>query len=120
MLIIFYYFCLYIMEEIIHEVYESNSGTAYEVYKDAVKIDSIIRLKYVKYYLDSREPVQTHFNIRNIVVVFHLGLGTNSKYILWMCLREMVVMVLDMDSVLLVISQKRLVSYLLKTDHPQK
>ena len=40
------------MNKIIKEVYGSNFGTAYEVYKDAVKIDSNIRLNYVTYYLN--------------------------------------------------------------------
>ena len=52
------------MDEIIKEVYESKSGTAYETYKDAVKIDSSIGLQDVKDYLNSREPVQTHFKYK--------------------------------------------------------
>ena len=47
------------MNEIIKEVYETNFATAYEVYKDAVKIDSSIRLKDAKDYLSKLESVQT-------------------------------------------------------------
>ena len=36
------------MEEVIKEVYESNFGTAYEVYKEAVIKDNSIRLQDVK------------------------------------------------------------------------
>ena len=49
------------MEEVIKEVYESNFGTAYETYKEAVKKDSSIRLQGVKDYFDKLESVQTHF-----------------------------------------------------------
>ena len=49
------------MNGIIKEVYETNFGTAYEVYKDAVKIDSSIRLQDLKDYLNSLGSVQTHF-----------------------------------------------------------
>ena len=38
------------MEAIIKEVYESNFGTAYETYKEAVKKDNSIRLQDVKDY----------------------------------------------------------------------
>ena len=48
------------MEAIIKEVYESNFGTAYETYKEAVKKDKSIRLQDVKDYLNSLESVQTH------------------------------------------------------------
>ena len=37
-------FLLYMMEAIIKEVYESNFGTAYETYKEAVKKDSNIKI----------------------------------------------------------------------------
>ena len=46
------------MEEVIKEVYESNSGTAYETYKEAVKNDSSIRLQDVKDYLNKRDYIQ--------------------------------------------------------------
>ena len=46
------------MEAIIKEVYESNFGTAYETYKEAVKKDASIRLQDVKDYLNSLESVQ--------------------------------------------------------------
>ena len=49
---------------IIKEVYETNFGTAYETYKDAVKKDSSIRLQDVKDYLGSREDKQTHFKYK--------------------------------------------------------
>ena len=52
------------MEEIIKEVYETNFGTAYETYKDAVKKDPSIRLQDVKNYLNSREDKQTHFKYK--------------------------------------------------------
>ena len=34
----FYFFLLYIMGEVIKEAYESNFGSAYETYKDAIRI----------------------------------------------------------------------------------
>ena len=45
------------MNEIIKEAYETNFGTAYEVYKEAVKNNSII-LQDVKDYLSKREDKQ--------------------------------------------------------------
>ena len=49
LLIEYRFMCLlYIMEEVIKEAYQSNSGTAYETYKEAVKKDSSIRLRNVK------------------------------------------------------------------------
>ena len=109
------------MSELIKGVCETQFGTAYEVYKDAVKIDSSIRLKDVTYYLNKPESVQTHFKHKTHIIALLVQVTTtNSKYTLWMCVREIILMVLDMDYVLLIISQKWLVSYLLKTDHPQK
>ena len=52
------------MEEVIKEVYQSNSGTAYEVYKEAVKKDNSTRLQDVKDYLNSRQDKQTHFKYK--------------------------------------------------------
>ena len=46
------------MNEIIKEVYETNFGTAYEVYKEAVKKNNSIRLQDVKDYLSKREDKQ--------------------------------------------------------------
>ena len=46
------------MNDIIKEAYETNFGTAYEVYKAAVKINSSIRLQYVKYLLSKGEDKQ--------------------------------------------------------------
>ena len=91
------------MSEIIKEVYETNFGTAYEAYKEAVKKDSSIRLQDVKDYMNSRE--EHNLNIRSIIVLLVLVLDSSLKQILWMCLREMV-MVLGMGYVLFVISQK--------------
>ena len=39
------------MNDIIKEAYETNFGTAYEVYKEAVKINNSIILQDVKDYL---------------------------------------------------------------------
>ena len=50
------------MEAIIKEVYQSNFGTAYETYKEAVKKDNSIRLQDVKDYLNSLESVQVKCN----------------------------------------------------------
>ena len=52
------------MEEVIKGAYETQFGTAYETYKDAVKIDSSIRLQDVKDYLSSRQDKQTHFKYK--------------------------------------------------------
>ena len=49
------------MEEIIKEVYESNSCTAYETYKEAVKKDNSIRLQDVKDYLSKRDDIQVKY-----------------------------------------------------------
>ena len=38
-------FCLYIREEIINEVYESNFGSAYETYKEAVTRTLVLYFK---------------------------------------------------------------------------
>ena len=46
------------MEEVIKQVCESNFGTAYETYKEAVKTDSSIRLQDVKDYLSKRDDIQ--------------------------------------------------------------
>ena len=46
------------MDAIIKEVYESNFGTAYETYKEAVKRDNSIRLQDVKDYLSKRDDIQ--------------------------------------------------------------
>ena len=46
------------MEAIIKEVYESNFGTAYETYKEAVKKDNSIRHQDVKDYLSKRDDIQ--------------------------------------------------------------
>ena len=49
------------MEAIIKEVYESNFGTAYETYKEAVKKDASIRLQDVKDYLSKRDDIQVKY-----------------------------------------------------------
>ena len=46
------------MEAIIKEVYESNFGTAYETYKEAVKKDNSIILQDVRDYLSKRDDIQ--------------------------------------------------------------
>ena len=46
------------MEAIIKEVYQSNFGTAYETYKEAVKKDNSIRLQDVKDYSSKRDDIQ--------------------------------------------------------------
>ena len=49
------------MEEVTKGVNETQFGTAYEIYKDAVKKYNIIKLKHVKYCLSSHQDKQTHF-----------------------------------------------------------
>jgi len=49
------------MEEIIKETYETNFGTAYETYKEAVKKDASIRLQDVKDYLSKRDDIQVKY-----------------------------------------------------------
>ena len=51
-------------QKTVKDIYETNFGTAYETYKDAVKKDSSIRLQDVKDYLNSREEKQTHFKCK--------------------------------------------------------
>jgi ribosomal protein L21E len=61
------FFCLYIMDDkiqVIKQTYETNFGTAYEVYKELVKKDSSIRLQDVKDYLNSREDKQINFKYK--------------------------------------------------------
>ena len=50
--------------QVIKQTYENNFGTAYETYKDAVKIDNSIRLQDVKDYLASREDKQINFKYK--------------------------------------------------------
>ena len=52
------------MDEIIKEVYETNFGTAYETYKEAVKHNTNIRLQDVKDYHNSSEDKQTSFKYK--------------------------------------------------------
>ena len=46
------------------DIYETNFGTAYEVYKVAVKTYNSIRLQDVKDYMNSRQDKQTHFKYK--------------------------------------------------------
>ena len=46
------------MNEIIQEGSETNFGTGYESYKEALKNDSSIRLQDVKNYLSKRDDIQ--------------------------------------------------------------
>ena len=39
-------------------MYESNFGTAYQTYKDAVKLDNSVRLQDVKDYFSKRDDIQ--------------------------------------------------------------
>ena len=48
-------------EDMLNEAYETNFGTSYETYKNAIKRNPSIRLQYVKYYLNKLESVQTQF-----------------------------------------------------------
>ena len=41
--------------EAIKKLYESNFGTAYQTYKEAVKIDNSVRLQDVKDYLNKKK-----------------------------------------------------------------
>ena len=52
------------MENVIKEVYETNFGTAYQVYKEAVKKDNSIKLQDVKDYLNKRQDVQVKFKYK--------------------------------------------------------
>ena len=51
-------------QKTIKEIYETNFGTAYETYKDAIKKDSSTRLQDVKDYLSSREDKQISFKYK--------------------------------------------------------
>ena len=51
---------MYYNIETIHKSHETNFGTAYETYKEAVKPDSNIRLQHVKYYLNKRDDIQVN------------------------------------------------------------
>ena len=39
-------------------MYESNSGTAYQTYEEAVKLENSVRLQDVKDYLNNRDEIQ--------------------------------------------------------------
>ena len=52
------------MNDIIKSVYATNFGTAYEVYKEAVKINSSIRLQDVKVYLSTRYDKQVQLKYK--------------------------------------------------------
>ena len=52
------------MGGVIKEVYESNSGTAYETYKEAINKDNSIRLQDVKNYLSKRDDIQVESKSR--------------------------------------------------------
>ena len=50
--------------QVIKQTYETNFGTAYEVYKEAVKTNNSVRLQDVKDYLNSREDKQINFKYK--------------------------------------------------------
>ena len=50
-----------IVDDIIKEVYETNFGTPYEVYKETYKINNSIRLQDVKKYLNKRQDKQVQY-----------------------------------------------------------
>ena len=47
--------------EVIKKVYESNFGTTYQTYKEAVKLDNSVRLQDVKDYLSRRDDIQVKY-----------------------------------------------------------
>ena len=67
------------MEAIIQEIYESNFGTAYETYKEAVKKDASIRLQDVKDYLSKRDDIQVKSKPKTYNSLCHLVLILNMK-----------------------------------------
>ena len=67
------------MDDIIKDVYETNFGTAYEVYKEAVKKNNSIRLQDVKYYLSKRDYTQVKLKTQNITHLYHLNHYMKSK-----------------------------------------
>ena len=82
------------MEEIIKEVYETNFGTAYETYKDAVKKDPSIRLQDVKNYLNSREDKQTHFKYKKYNSF--ISPGVNYEYEIDLMFMSQMMKILDL------------------------
>ena len=46
--------------EVIKQVYESNFGTAYQTYKDALKLGNSVRLQDVKDYLSNIDDIQVN------------------------------------------------------------
>ena len=46
--------------DVIKKTYESNVGTAYQTYKEAVKLDSSVRLQDAKDYLSKKDGVQVN------------------------------------------------------------
>ena len=66
------------MENTIKEICERDSGTAYETYKSAVKVDNSIKLQDVKNYLNGLESTQTHFKYKKYNS--YVSPGVNYEY----------------------------------------
>ena len=66
------------MEEVIKGVYETQFGTAYETYKDAVIVDSSIRLEDVKSHRGKGDDKETHFKYKKYNSF--VSPGANSGY----------------------------------------
>ena len=60
----FFISLLYVMDEVMEEVYVSNFGSAYETYKEAVKKDNSIRLQDVKNCLSKGDDIQVKYKPR--------------------------------------------------------
>ena len=54
----------YLTESVIKQAYETSFGTAYQTYKDAVKLSPNIRLQDVKDYLSKRDDIQVKVKLK--------------------------------------------------------
>ena len=94
------------MEAIIKDVYESNFGTAYETYKEAVEKDNSVRLQDVKDYLSKRDDIQVKSKPKAYNILFHLVLILNMKQIVWTSKLKELHLILVMDLSLSIILLK--------------
>ena len=60
-------------EKATKDVYETNFGNSYEVYKEAIKINNPIRLQDVKDYLSKRDDKQVQLKTQSIIHLYILS-----------------------------------------------
>ena len=71
-------------EKAIKDVYENKFGNSYEVYKEAVSINTSIRLQDVKDYLNKRDDKKSSIKkMQSIIHSYLLGHYLKLKWMLW-------------------------------------